>query len=606
MAKFSPQFIDRVRQANPIVDVIGEHVALKKSGKNFKACCPFHNEKTPSFMVAADKDIFKCFGCGKGGNVFSFIMEYNGVSFPEAVELLANRTGIPLEVEGSNRDAVEFAAQRRQQKQRLYSLCQLALAFFEKMLSSPAGKSARTYIQNRNISEEAVRAFRLGYAPDEWDALLRTACADGYKEEELVLTGLAVRHEEKNSYYDRFRNRLMFPIWDLAGNVIAFGGRVLDTSEPKYLNSPETPIYVKSKVLYPINLTRRAIQQKGCAILCEGYMDALTLAQYRFTHTVASCGTALTAEQAHLLKRFTGKVIMAYDGDAAGQDATLRSISVLVEQNIDVYVAPLQGGDDPDSFLKANGPEAFNQLIDNAVPFFPYLLQQLGEKIDRRSPHGQQALCDRVFPLLNRFDSEILLGGYLDQLSRYMTIDRDRLGRQFARYRRQHVPPLERRKVNTGETPAPVKLSPAEEHFLAMITRDDQVLSYALKNLDISYIEHPLAHEVIQNMYDASREGTWHGVEVFLSTISDDEAALVTTALARVPETPENWKRAMDDCIKALHNHSYDTEIARLKSELNRTSSPEEIDNIMKRIRSYQQLKRKQNRINKLNIHSTV
>jgi len=297
---------------------------------------------------------------------------------------------------------------------------------------------------------------------------------------------------------------------------------------------------------------------------------------------------------------------MAYDGDAAGQDATLRSISVLVEQNIDVYVAPLGDGDDPDSFLKANGPDAFRELLDSAEPFFPFLLKRLSNQLDLSSPHSQQAVCDRVFPLLNRFDSEILRGGYLDQLARYMSIEPERLSRDFSQYRNQHVSTPQRKAVSTGVAPAPVRISPAEKQFLAMLSRDDTSIEFALNNLDISYIEHPIVHDIIKNIYDIYRKNVWQSIEVFLSLITDEEAAIITTSLAQIPETPEDKRmKALLDCKKALHIDSWRKEIKRLDEERSKLP-PEQHKEITKRIHSYELMIKSENRITKFDFQKTV
>jgi len=589
MARFTAQFLERVRLANPVEAVIGEHVQLRKSGKTMKGLCPFHNEKTPSFHVTPDKGFFHCFGCDKGGNVFQFVMEFDGVSFAEAVDLLAQRAGIPLETEGAA-DAIELATQRRESKQRLCAVCQAAQQFFETQLhTGDEGRAALDYLQKRGVNEAALRALRLGYAPDTWDALLKAVRAQGFHDHELLTAGLVVRSDDGTSLYDRFRARIMFPIWDLQGNVIAFGGRSIGPGEPKYLNSPETPIYTKSKILYPINLTKRAIQQKGLAILCEGYMDALMLAQHRFTYVVASCGTALTDEQAHLLKRFAGKVVVAYDGDAAGQEATQRSISVLVEQGMDVFIASLQGGEDPDSFLRAHGADALRALLDAAQPFFPFLLQRLAARIDVRTPHGQRALCDEVFPLLARFGSDMIRDGYLDELARFLGVQRERLAREFGEYRRGVVP---RERARPAVAPArAAKPTPVELQLLALILREPLALAHARTQLDAQFIQHPEARTLIEAAYELQGQEQWRGVEAFLSSCSDEQAVLVTEALSRVPDAGDLWRDALDDCIKILHNTMYEKNIADLMKQLD-TIDPKD-DNLRialgRQIQQYQQ-----------------
>ena len=589
MPRLSQEFLDSVRQANPVEQVVGERVQLTKAGKNLKGLCPFHNEKTPSFTVAPDKGIFHCFGCQKGGNVFQFIMEYEGVSFIEAVQLLAERAGIAMENVAPGQSQRAYA--RRQRNARLHSLCRFAQQQFEQQLyTSDEGRRAQEYIRARTISDGAARAFRLGYAVDQWQALTRAALQQGFREEELVTAGLAIRSDEGRSVYDRFRGRLIFPIWDLSGNVIAFGGRVIGEGEPKYLNSPETPVYLKSRVLYPIHLTKRAIQQKGLAILCEGYMDALTLAQFRFTYCVASCGTALTVDQAHLLRRFTRKVVVAYDGDSAGQEAALRSISVLLAQGIDVFIAGLKGGEDPDSYLKAHGANEFTALIDAAEPFFTYLLRTLGSRIDTRTPQGKHELCREVFPLLQRVDNVIVREGYLDELAAYVEVERERIARAFADTQQQR-PQQRESGEREGRLPELARdLPPSERELLVQVLRNEQALAYALTHLDADYVEHPLGNAIIRKAFEAYQASEWPGLDAFLTQLSEEESALVTDLQCRSPDNGTDWKAVLSDCIADLHNRAYDGEIARLQREL-ATAEPERQEELLKAIQDYQRLK---------------
>lgn len=605
MGRFSDEFIERVRLANPIQDVIGERVQLKKAGKSLKGLCPFHHEKTPSFFVAPDKGFYHCFSCHKGGNVFQFLMEYEGLTFGEAVEALARRAGIALEEGGGDGGREEQLARWRAQVQRLYEVCQFAQQWFEReLLAGERGKEAREYLEKRGVSEAAIRAFRLGYAPDVWDGLTRAARAAGYREEELSNAGVSVRSEGGVEVYDRFRGRVMFPIWDLRGNVIAFAGRVLGEGEPKYLNSPETALYTKSKVLYPLHLTKRAIQQKGLAILCEGYMDAIMLAQHRFTYVVATCGTALTADQAHLLKRFTSKVVMAYDGDSAGQEATVRSVGVLLEEGIDVFVAPLEGGEDPDSFLRRHGAEAFREIVEHAVPFFPYLLNALRARIDVRTPHGESQLCARVFPLIARFEDPLVRSGYVHQLAEFLGTSAERVERGLREYE-ERAGREDRRDTGSRGVRIEgvgVRMQPAEEHLLALTLREPQALRYAYTHFSAEFMRHEVARALLTRMYALHAQGAWRGLEAFLLELSEDMAAVVTGIVARIPDAGENWREALDDCIAVLHNRSYEDEIARLSEELERTTDAERTQQLMRELQLY--LRKRQARVKRLTLTS--
>jgi len=492
---------------------------------------------------------------------------------------------------------IEFAANRRRKKNSLLELCKFAGNFFEKCLySGDEGKVARDYardyLKQREISDDAARAFRIGFAPDRWEALRHAAIRANYTDEDLIAAGLAIKNDETGSVYDRFRGRLIFPIWDLSGNVIAFGGRIMGEGEPKYLNSPETSFYIKSKVLYPIHLTKRAIKQKGMAILCEGYMDALTLSQFRFTYTVASCGTSLTVGQTHLLKRFAKKVVVAYDGDSAGQEASLKSISILLEEGIDVYIAGLKDGEDPDSFLKKYGREKFAELIENAMPFFPYLLKRFKSKIDTKTPLGQQQLCDKVFPLLLKFNSEIVRGGYLDELSDSLGISRERVSTEFSIFlgsKGKKYTETKRQKVFVNEVP---DLTVSERELLAIILTNKEALKHALTHLDIEYIEHPIAHELAQMLYAASTNETWKGADLFMSEVTDEQAQLITDILGNCPDYEKNWRIPLSDCIDKLHNEVYSREIKNLQAEIKTAGSFDERIQILERIKSYQKLKK--------------
>ncbi len=606
MPGFSKDFIERVRQANPVEKIVGEYVTLKKSGKNLKGLCPFHNEKTPSFSVSPDKGFFHCFGCGKSGSVFNFLMEHDGISFQEAVEELADKAGLPLENASGNSKGNQLAAQRRNTKERLFSLCKFAENFFIKSLHSNSGNNTREYIASRQINEDAVRSFRLGYAPDSWDALRNAARKNGYSDDELVLVGLAIKNNDGTGVYDRFRNRLIFPIWDLFGNVIAFGGRALGDDNPKYLNSPETPLYIKSKVLYPIFFTKRAIKKKKSAILCEGYMDALTLAQFRITNVVASCGTALTSSQALLLKRFTEKVIVAYDGDFAGQEATIKSISVLVEKGIDVFIAPLSGGDDPDSFLKTHGREKFIELLDGAFPFFSYLLNELKKNINVNTPQGKRQLCYKVFPLIAKFDDNLLRGGYIDQLADFVNTDRNRLDHALKEFAAKEAR-KEKYKQPPEEVNNNIKIGNAEETLIATILSNDEALEFASKNLDISYIEHPVAQELIKRMYNEVISGEWRGPQAFIDEISDDDARLITGIMSKSLEGSEDkWRIIIEDCKNTLYNKSYSNENNRLRKLLANETDEAKIRDLQRQINTNQREKIRHKRIKKIIIKHTI
>jgi len=364
--------IRKIKEQNDIVDVISERVKLKKVGRNYTGLCPFHNEKSPSFSVSQDKQIYKCFGCGEAGNVISYIMKDRNVTFPEAARVLAERANISLEV-----DNEENNLQKSMYKKMHNINVEAARYFYDNLRKD---KKAEIYFSNRGITEVTMRKFGLGFSFDKWDGLLIYLKKKGYSELDLFNIGLIIK-SPKGSYYDRFRNRIMFPVFDYKGGVIGFGGRVLDDSKPKYLNSPETPLFHKGLNLYGLNFVIKNNKSRTI-IIVEGYMDCISLHQYGFSNVVASLGTALTINQAKLLKKHVDTVIISFDADIAGKAATLRGLETLRNEGFDLRVLTVPEGKDPDEYIKNNGKQAFQKLVDDALPLIDYRLKRAGEGIN--------------------------------------------------------------------------------------------------------------------------------------------------------------------------------------------------------------------------------
>lgn len=369
---FPQAFLDELTVRNPIDEVVGQYVSLSRKGSNLFGLCPFHSEKTGSFSVAPDKGIYYCFGCHKGGGVINFIMEIEGLDYPDAVRFLAKRAGLEVP------DDRAYASTYKKQE-RLWALCKDAARFFHEQLLAPCGEAARAYIVRRALTRQTVTRFGLGFAPDTWSSLIDAMTQKGYQKQELLDAGLAVK-SQKGALYDRFRNRLMFPIIDVRGNVIGFGGRVMDDSTPKYLNSPETIIFNKRKNLFALNIAKKSKQ--GRIILTEGYMDAIALHQGGFDCAVASLGTSLTEEHAQILAKYTSQVVLIYDGDEAGQNATRRAIPMLEKAGLQVRILRMQGAKDPDEFLKKFGADRFSLLLDKSENQAEYRLESLRRKYD--------------------------------------------------------------------------------------------------------------------------------------------------------------------------------------------------------------------------------
>ncbi|MCK5242558.1 DNA primase [bacterium] len=390
---------ERVREANDIVEVVSGYVALKNSGKNFKGLCPFHKEKTPSFMVSPDRQSFKCFGCGVGGDVFEFLMRVDGLTFPEAMQQLAIRGRVELTPYQKSEDTEADRLQRK-----LYPVMAWAVERFQKGLaSSEVGSEARVYFEKRKLTPALIEKFGLGFAPAGWDNILRAGARDHYSREILEQAGLLISKEGTDKVYDRFRTRVMFPIFDLQGRPVAFGGRLLVPGEPKYLNSPETPVFHKGELLYALNFARDRARENKRLILTEGYMDVIACHGADVTETVASLGTSLTTQQAKLIKRYVNRVILLYDMDAAGLQASIRAFENLNQVGVQVRVAELPDAKDPDEFIHTQGVEAFQFQLDNTLSIVEFVLNAACQRHVLDSVDGKLAVLGEVGPLIFQF-----------------------------------------------------------------------------------------------------------------------------------------------------------------------------------------------------------
>jgi DNA primase len=467
------EVVQEVLLRTDIVDVLGDYVQLKRTGANAKGLCPFHQEKTPSFTVSPAKGLFYCFGCHASGNVFRFLMQHEHMTFPEAVRFLAARYGVRIP---------EASAQQRQQESLspLYALHQAAATFFhECLLRDPAAQPARLACRQRHITHEMAGRFGLGYAPAAWDALCQAMYKQGFSQELLVQSGLAVVREAQRGAYDRFRHRLMFPIHDRLGRPIAFGGRALESSEalhiPKYLNSPETPIFHKGRLLYGLALAKAALRQREQALIVEGYTDVIACHRQGVTHAVGTLGTALTEHHVGLLKGIVKEVVLVFDGDAAGGAATERSIGLFLDVGMRVRVVTLPEGEDPDSFLRQHTGEEFLRYVDEAVSFVDYLLTRAARFADLRSPAGRADCVDRLSPLLRKIENQVERWGYVALVAQRLGVPPEVLQRQMYPHQapREHTP--YQAPVRSRRPPSPTPVSP-EYALLQMLCHNVHLL----------------------------------------------------------------------------------------------------------------------------------
>ncbi len=429
--RFSSDLLEEIRNRCDIVDIISEYVHLKPAGKGFKGLCPFHGEKTPSFMVSPEKQLFHCFGCGEGGNVFNFLMKYEKLSFFEAVKMLAKKSGVSLPVDEEKENFLN------REKERLYKLNNLTANYYRECLfRTNQGKKVINYFKKRGINDTSVELYRLGYAPPGWDALTNFLKKKGYTYEELIKAGLIKKSKIEGKYIDYFRDRIIFPIFHLSGRVIGFGGRALDDSLPKYINSPETLVYNKGSNLYNLNFAKEDIRKKNCIIIVEGYTDVLITQQYEFNNVVASLGTALTTKQIDLIKRFTDTVLIAYDADSAGNMATLRSLDLLVKAGLGIKVLALPQGYDPADFLIKKGRTPFQNLIDRSLSLIDYKLKLLYSNYSIKTIEGKVKVVKEILPTLSVIGNEVELRAQTKKISEELKLSEEAILIELKRYKR--------------------------------------------------------------------------------------------------------------------------------------------------------------------------
>lgn len=428
--------INEVRERSDIIELVSQYVELKRSGANHMGLCPFHSEKSPSFSVHAGRQFYHCFGCGVGGDVFSFLMQVEGLAFPDAVRRLAERAGIELE----ERQLSPEEEQRQQQRERLYRVNELAAEYFHRLLmDEPAGEQCRQYLKRRGYGRKAAGEYQIGYAADVWEGLSKYLQEQNVNAEDARTLGLIRPRKEERGDYDLFRGRLMFPIYDLSGRPVAFGGRVLDDSKPKYINSPESPVYHKGRVLFGLYQARQAMRQSGEVILVEGYFDQLALYRAGFPQVVATCGTALTADHARLLKRYVQRAILLFDQDEAGKAATFKAMAALQEEGVPALVIELPKGDDPDSFVQSQGAEAFKQRLEQARPvmdlFMEDALQTAGVGVEQKVRAAETVIA-RIAELSSSMEQDL----YLKELANRSSIDLELLKQKLEESLRKPKP----------------------------------------------------------------------------------------------------------------------------------------------------------------------
>ena len=554
---FSEDLIEEVRMKNDIVDVISGYVKLQKKGSSYFGLCPFHNEKSPSFSVSRQKQMYYCFGCVAGGNVFTFIMEYENFTFVEALKMLAERAGVELPEMEYSKEAKEKADLRA----TLLEINKLAAKYFYAQLKSQSGSVGYQYLKKRGLSEETITAFGLGYSNKYSDDLYRYLKTKGYSDTLLAKAGL-ISIDEKNGVYDKFWNRVMFPIMDVNNHVIGFGGRVMGDAKPKYLNSPETEVFDKSRNLYGLNRARTS--RKSYFLICEGYMDVISLHQAGFTNAVASLGTALTTGHASLIKRYVNEVYLTYDSDEAGTKAALRAIPILREAGISAKIIRMEPYKDPDEFIKNRGAEAFEERISKARNGFMFSIEVLEKQFDMNSPEGKTAFYNEVARRLGEFEEEIERNNYIEAVAEKYQVGYENLRKLVAKMAIQSglAKPAEKPRATAEKTrnKADGNLQ-SQKILLTWLIENEKIFGQIRKYITPNDFTKELYRTVAELLYEQYEAGILNPAKVMNHFTDEEEhrevASLFHTRIEKL-STREEQEKALKETLIRVKSHSID------------------------------------------------
>lgn len=558
---YPEELVEEIREKNDIVDVISGYVKLQRKGSSYFGLCPFHNEKSPSFSVSPDKQMYYCFGCGAGGNVFTFIMEYENYSFPEALKYLAERAGVTLPEQ-------EYTADMKKQqdmKSRILELNKMAAKYFYYQLRTENGAQAMAYLKGRQLSDETIKSFGLGYANKYSDDLYRYLKKQGVSDELLKESGL-MNVDERHGMYDKFWNRVIFPIMDVNGRVIGFGGRVMGDGKPKYLNSPETKVFDKSRNLYGLNIARTA--RKKNLLVCEGYMDVISMHQAGFKNAVASLGTALTTQHASLLKRYTDEVVLTYDSDGAGVKAALRAIPILKAAGISARVLHMDPYKDPDEFIKAEGAEAFKERIDHAENSFLFEISVLEKEYDMKDPEGKTAFFNETAKRLAAFEVELERENYIEAIAGRYNTGFENLRKLVNRMALGGIPAQKAAPVRTRQEAAPKDDGKRRSQRLLLTWLIEwpslfETIKAYITPEDFTTELYRTVARMLFEQYEAGEMNPAKIINHFMEPEEQREAASLFNTNLKV-ETKEELKKAVKETIGKIMQNSIEYQTAHL------------------------------------------
>ena len=557
MARYSDEVINDVRQSNDIVDVISQYVHLKRSGRNFFGLCPFHNEKSPSFSVSPDKQIFHCFGCGVGGNVFSFITQIEGINFVEAVQMLAERANIQLPTLQDNGDS-----QREELKAKVYKVNEFTADFYHQNLYKPQAKIAQEYVKKRQLSNETLKSFKIGFS-GKFDELYQELKKQGFGEREILESGL-VNKNERGQYIDRYRNRLMFPICDARGKVIAFGGRVLDDSKPKYINSPENVVYSKGRNLFGLNVAKKGDLKR--ILIVEGYMDVISLHQRGITNVVAPLGTALTEQQGWLLRKNSEQIILSFDSDEAGLKAKLRALDILQNMGCDLRILQMEGAKDPDEYIIKYGNARFNNLVDKALSIIEFKVKILKKDLNLENTNDKIKFLNEIAKLISNVNNTIEREVYIEKIAKEYDISKEAIYAEVNKLTYKNV-----KNEKILEKPKPVVTHIKREEKViseAVKRRENTVIALLLmgdlnifeilrQNIKVEDFQDEVNKKIAQKLYEEFEKGN-SNINAIIDNLEQDEQNQITMIMSEDYEITD-IEKAIDDVVQAYEREKLNT-----------------------------------------------
>jgi len=536
------EVIDKILDKTDIVEIISSYVPLKKAGQNFRARCPFHEEKTPSFMVSPAKQIYHCFGCSAGGNAIGFLMNHEKMDFIEALKVLADKTGMALPRYNGQQSGKTTLADK------LYAVNDLASNLYQKNFQNESGKKAYKYFTDRGLNDRTIKHFRLGFAEDIWQGLIHHSKSKNIDIPLLEKAGLVLKAEKTGNRYDRFRNRIIFPILNIRGKTLGFGGRAMDNSLPKYMNSPETYIYTKGKNLYGLNFSKEYIKKQDYAIIVEGYFDLILPFQNEIRNIAATLGTALTTEQIASLKRFTKNVIMVYDSDKAGEEATLRSLDLLIEVDMNVRIAILPKGTDPDSFVRKEGRTGFIKILKQSKDIFDYKLSRLTSRFKKDEPRGKTRIVAGMLPTLAKIKNAVLKSSYLKRMSEELSVDEESIRQELKKVKKGPDDSYQTKAESSEKKPESI----AEMALLAIVLEDAGPVKMIKKDLGFEKFKDKAIASILEKVYELHKSGKEIVPSHLMGYFEDCDSESIISDAMSMKETIKNKNKVLEDCFRHI------------------------------------------------------